>query len=457
MSSAFIYRPYQKGETIAAVATPPGEGGVAIIRISGTQALDVAARVFSGAVHTYQTHTAHFGKIVDREGRTVDEVLLLVMKAPKSYTGEDTVEIQCHGGSLITRKVLQTVIQAGARAALPGEFTFKAYMNGKLDLAQAEAVQHLIGAKNELALAAAEKHLEGALSRKIRQFQHRLVDVAAILEAWVDFPEEGLEFASLEEIVERLKGVLQDMEALSETFYEGKIVHEGLTLCLVGSPNVGKSSLMNALLGKERAIVAEIAGTTRDVLEADVRLGGLHFRLLDTAGIRETEEVVEQEGIRRSRKALEEADVILLVLDAARGVSAEDQTLLEEVPREKRVVVWNKIDLATVQVKPEGAVAVSAKTGEGLKELQRAVEESVWKKGAPSKEEVILTSSRHKEALDQAVSSLQQLIVGLQTGVSAEFLSSDMRQTLHALSAVIGTDVTEDILGAIFSKFCVGK
>jgi tRNA modification GTPase len=453
----FNHRPYQKGETIAAVATPPGEGGVAIVRISGVEAVSVAAKVYSGPIHIYQSHTVHFGRIVDAEGKTVDEVLCVVMRAPRSYTGEDTVEIHCHGGSLITRRVLEVILAAGARAALPGEFTFNAFMNGKLDLAQAEAVQSLIAAKNELALNAAETQLQGALSQKISSFQKELVDIAAILEAWVDFPEEGLEFASLEEVIGTLGVTREKMRVLSETFHEGRVLHEGLTLCLIGAPNVGKSSLMNALLGKERAIVTDIPGTTRDLLEAELRLSGLHFKLLDTAGIRETAEVIEQEGIRRSKQAMEAADVILLVLDAHRGIEAQDAELLQSAPNQKTILVWNKIDLPTLHTPPSGAIPVSAKGGVGLEALRKEIDRIVWHKGPPAKDEVTITNIRHKQALDRALESLDTLIQGLKTDISPEFLSSDMRKTLSELATIIGSDITEDILTAIFSKFCVGK
>lgn len=453
----FIHKPYQKEETIAAVATPPGEGGIAVIRISGKEAVSVAEKIYTGPLRSYKSHTAHCGSIVNKEGNVVDEVLILPMLAPRSYTGEDTVEIHCHGGSLITRRVLDVVLEAGARAALPGEFTFRAYMHGKLDLVQAEAVQSLIGAKNEMALKEAHQQLQGALSKKITTFQKELIDIAAILDAWVDFPEEGLEFASLEEILESLGRVDQLMEQLSHTFYEGKILHEGLRLCLVGTPNVGKSSLMNALLGIERAIVTDVPGTTRDVLEGELRLGGLHFNLLDTAGIRETEERVEQEGIRRSKQALESADLVLLVLDASRGLTSEDRALMDAVNHEKTIVVWNKIDLPSTSLPPVGSIAISAKEGKGLTDLRDAIDQMIWKKGPPSKEEVFITNARHKQALDAARLSLKKVIEGLKTDVSPEFLTADLRQALTELGIIIGIDITEDILTAIFSKFCVGK
>ncbi len=453
----FIHRPYIPGETIAAVATPPGEGGVAIIRISGAQAVDIAALIYSGPLRSYRSHTMHYGKIVDQKGQIVDEVLIAVMQAPHSYTGEETVEIYCHGGSLITRRVLQTVLNAGARAALPGEFTFKAYMNGKLDLAQAEAIQALIAAKNDLALQAAESQLQGALSKKIQRFQKELIEIAAILEAWVDFPEEGLEFASAQEITLSLSKVAQEMEALSQTFEEGKMLHEGLTLCLAGAPNVGKSSLMNALLGKDRAIVTDIPGTTRDLLEADLSIGGLHFRLVDTAGIRQAHETVEQEGIRRSFQALKEADLILVVLDASRGIEAQDQAILSQTPSSSTLLIWNKVDLSSPHTPPPEAIPISAKEGHGLAQLKETIQAKIWKQGAPSKEEVVVTHVRHRQALDHAIQSVYQVIEGLKKGVSPEFLSADMRAALRELGTIIGQDIAEEILSAIFSKFCVGK
>ncbi len=452
----FVHRPYQPGETIAAIATPPGEGGVAIVRISGNDAIAVAEKIFSGPVRSYKTHTAHFGKVIDAEGNVVDEALVLAMLAPKSYTGEDTIEIHCHGGSLITRKVLETILEAGARAAQPGEFTFKAFINGKLDLAQAEAVQQLIGAKNELALQMAETQLQGKLSLCICSFQKQLVDIAAILEAWVDFPEEDLEFASMEEVIEQLNQVLESMQRLAETFHDGKIASHGISLCLAGPPNVGKSSLMNALLGKERAIVTNIPGTTRDLIEEEMRLGLLHFRLIDTAGIRETDEIVEREGIRRSKQAMQKADLILLVLDASRGICNESEELIAIAPKEKTLLIWNKVDLAEPPFR-EDSVRVSAKEGTGLNELRQQIDKLLWRKGPPCKEEVFITSARHHQALMAAIGALNALIEGLKTKISPEFLASDMRKTLSELGTIIGANITEDVLSAIFSKFCIGK
>ena len=456
----FSHYSYQPGETIAAIATPPGEGGVAVIRISGKEAIATADKIFSGKVSSYKTHTVHYGWVQDAAGDNVDSALAIVMHGPRSFTGEDTVEIQSHGGSLVSRRVLEVILAAGARPALPGEFSFKAFMNGKLDLAQAEAIQDLICAKNELSLKAAEDRLKGVLSKKIADFQSQLITIAAILEACVDFPEEDIEFASMEEICERLAATATSMQELAETFHDGKIIHDGLSLCLAGCPNVGKSSLMNALLDKDRAIVTPIPGTTRDTLEEGLRLNGLNLRLIDTAGIREASEIVEIEGIRRSKQAMKEADLILLVLDAERGLNEEDRELIRTLPEEKTIAIWNKIDLPHPNL-PElplkTVVSLSAKTKQGIATLHESIDKVIWKNGPPSKEEVIITNLRHKEALVKAIKSFQKVIKGLRTKISPEFLSFEMRQCLKELGHIIGIDVTEDILSSIFSQFCIGK
>ena len=457
---SFVQRPYIPGETIAAIATPPGEGGISIIRIAGQNALAVAATVCSPRVLSYRSHTAHLTVLHDSAGRRLDEALVLVMLNGRSYTGEDTVELQCHGGMIASRKVLEACLAAGARAAMPGEFTFKAFMNGRLDLAQAEGVQKLIGAKNEQAFLAAGKHLEGALSKTIRDFQSELIRLAAILEAWVDFPEEGIEFASEQEIVDQLQALGRQMQRLLETFHDGKKIEEGIALCIVGPPNAGKSSLMNALLDQDRAIVTPIAGTTRDLLHEEVTIGGLHFKLTDTAGIRQTEEMVEQEGIRRSKAAVQTADLVLVVLDAAQKLGAEEKELFSLLPPERTIVVWNKIDLphhSTCQTPFAFELRISAKEKIGLDELKKSIAGLIWKQGAPPREEVMITTLRHKEALSLAITHLEAVITGLRQQVSPEFLAADVRSALEALGRVLGANITEDILSSIFSQFCIGK
>ncbi|MBS0656133.1 MAG: tRNA uridine-5-carboxymethylaminomethyl(34) synthesis GTPase MnmE [Verrucomicrobia bacterium] len=454
----FVHRPYVPGETIAAVATPPGEGGIAIIRISGSEAIEVASKIFSGPVVRYESHTAHLGKVIGPDAQIIDEVLLLVMKGPRSFTGEDTVEIHCHGGALICRRVLEAIIAAGAKPALPGEFSFKAFLNGKIDLAQAEAIQAKIGARNEIALSCAEQQLEGLLSKKIAYFQNKLIDIAAILEAWVDFPEEDLEFASQNEVIETIEEAVAEMEKLIDGFHAGKMIQEGVSVCLVGSPNVGKSSLMNALLRKERAIVSPIPGTTRDLVEDDLRLNGFHLRLTDTAGIREGAEAIEEEGIRRSKKVIERSDIVLFVLDVTSTIPYD---MLCDLPQDKTIAIWNKVDLAYERPLPElpfsRIVEVSAQQRIGLEKLETEIDQVIWKGGTPYRNEVVITSLRHKDALVQARDSCMNVIAALKRNDSAEFISFDMRQALSSLGTIIGTNITEDILTAVFSKFCIGK
>jgi tRNA modification GTPase len=454
----FVHRHIQKNDCIAAIATAAGEGAIAVIRVSGATVLDLGEKIFSGPIKNFATHTAHYGKILSADQSPLDHVLLLVMKGPRSYTGEDTLEISCHGGTAVTRRVLERIYEAGARPAEPGEFSLRAFLNGKMDLAQAEAVQQLIAAKSEQALQNAERQLEGILSKLIAQFQKELTDTAAILEAWVDFPEEGLEFATLEEVVANMERTCENMERLRDTFHNGRGLQEGYSLCLLGSPNVGKSSLMNALLGEERAIVTEIAGTTRDLLQEDLRLGKLHFRLIDTAGIRDTDEIVEKEGIRRSQKAMEQADLILLLLDASRPFSPDDEKLLQTAPKEKTILVWNKVDIAQpIQEMAQESIHISAKERWGLDTLIEKIEKYIWKGALPSKEEIVITHYRHYIALGLAIQSCRSVIQGLKDNVSAEFVSSDMRAALSELGTILGTHVSEDILSAIFSKFCLGK
>ncbi|MFT4551640.1 MAG: tRNA modification GTPase [Chlamydiales bacterium] len=456
----FVHTPYQPGETIAAIATPPGEGGIAIIRISGDKALLIADKIFTGPIRSYKSHTAHLGKIVTSNGSPVDEALALVMLGKRSFCGEDTVEIHCHGGSLVSRQVLEVAIHAGARAARPGEFSFKAFINGKIDLSQAEAIQELISAKNDMALQAAENHLEGKLSKKIASFQTNLFDIAAMLEAWVDFPEEDIAFSPMEKVSEDLTNTRNQMQELEASFHDGKILHDGMTLCLVGCPNVGKSSLMNALLDKDRAIVTHIPGTTRDILEDSLRLNGLNLRLIDTAGIRDTTEIVEVEGIRRSKKAMLEADLILFVLDSKKGLQEDDKALCAAIPPEKSIAIWNKMDLPHKDLPNlpfKHTVKISALEKTGLQELHSSIDKVIWEHGPPSKEELIITNIRHKDALSKAIESCDNVINGLATDVSPEFLSMDMRQCLSELGKIIGTNITEDVLSSIFSSFCIGK
>jgi tRNA modification GTPase len=441
-------------ETIAAIATAPGEGAISIIRVSGKDAFEIVNKIFTGNIFSYASHTAHFGRILATDGSIIDEVLLLVMHEGRSFTGEASIEINCHGGSFITRKVLARVLEAGAKAAMPGEFSYRAYKNKKIDLAQAEAIQELIHAKNELALKSASDQLQGRLSILVKDLQKCITDITAIIEAWVDYPEEGLEFATESEIVEMLETTKEKMRRLKETFYDGASFNKGLTLCLLGAPNVGKSSLMNALLDEDRAIVTSIAGTTRDLLSEELLIEGMPFRLLDTAGIRETEEVIEKEGILRSKKAAEKADLVLILLDLSREITKEELELIDAYP--DAILVWNKKDLPHKKPSING-IFISAKEKIDVDHLKKMIKEKVWNKTHIDKDQVIITKERHFKALNDAIESLDKVLEGFETGISPEFLAFDLRQSLKALSEIIGTNVCEDILGAIFAKFCVGK
>jgi tRNA modification GTPase len=443
-----------RSETIAAIATAPGEGAISIIRISGKDSFDIANKIFTGDVHSYTSHTAHFGKILANDGSILDEVLLLVMHEGRSFTGEASVEIMCHGGTFITRKVLARVLEAGAKAANPGEFSYRAYKNKKIDLAQAEAIQELIHAKNELALKSASDQLQGRLSILVKDLQKRITDITAIIEAWVDYPEEGLEFATENEIVQMLFDTKEKMIHLKSTFYDGSLLHKGLSLCLLGAPNVGKSSLMNALLDEDRAIVTSIAGTTRDLLSEELLIEGISFRLLDTAGIRQTDEIIEKEGISRSKKAADNADLVLILLDLSREITEEELDLIKSYP--DAILVWNKKDLPHKKP-PFNGIEISAKEKIDVEVLKKSIKEKVFNKKHIDKEQVIITKERHFKALNDATDCIDKVLSGFEVSISPEFLAFDLRQALKALSEIIGTNVTEDILGAIFAKFCVGK
>ena len=398
--------------TIAAIATPPGEGGVAIIRLSGPEAVEIGNRIFSKKLDSLTSHTIHFGRVKDKEGEVIDDVLLLLMRSPRTFTGEDVVEIHCHGGTLISKKILERVLEEGASMAAPGEFSQRAFLNGKIDLTRAEAIQSLISAKNNFALKAAQSHLQGALHQKILTYKEQLTGIAAIFEAWVDFPEEGLEFASEEEVLADLGAASKDMRALLETAKEGRLIRDGIQIALIGAPNVGKSSLLNALFEKERAIVSPHAGTTRDTVEEHFKMGGLHVILTDTAGIREVREEIEQEGVRRSKAALEKADLLFFLVDGERGWTEEEAAIFPLLPEEKTLLIWNKIDRPH-QAPPSHAIQISAKEGLGIENLKKAVQQRVFEGKGPSEEGLLLTEMRHLEALQEGATLLDEVIEGL--------------------------------------------
>ena len=459
-------------DTIAAIGTPIGKGAIGIVRISGKNSLSILKSMFrtkSGKkVETFEERKMHYGTVVDQSGEAIDEVLGVYMKAPKSFTGEDVVEIHSHGGIVVVRKILREVLKRGARLAEPGEFTMRAFINGKIDLIQAEAINQLIEARSEVAAKLALKQLEGDLSKKIREIRDFLLETKAYVEAAVDFPEEEIEIIESSRVKERLLKALEEIKNLVETYREGKLIREGVKVAIVGRPNVGKSSLLNALLQEERAIVTEIPGTTRDVIEETITFRGLPLRLIDTAGIREAKERVEQIGIEKSRKKLKEADVILFLIDGSTRLTDEDRKILSEIKNRKNVIlVINKKDLGlkfncrkAQELKLNRCVEISAKTGEGINKLGELINQMVMLEPETvlGSEEAIITSERHRELLEKARDSIEKALETLESGIeSPEFLSLDIDDALRYLGEIIGEVTNEDMYDIIFSRFCIGK
>jgi len=458
-------------DTIVAISTAIGEAAISVIRISGKDAIKVADRVFVGKrkLADVKTHTAHYGKIVDKNGDVVDYVVATVFKAPNSYTGEDTVEISCHGGILVTRKVLETVLEAGARLAQPGEFTKRAFLNGKIDLSQAEAVADLIRSATELAYQSSLSQLEGALSRKIRKMREDLINLCSLVELELDFADEDLEFVDKAQLAEKIKNVIGEIDELIETFRFGKIYREGIKVVIAGKPNAGKSSLLNALLNENRAIVSEIPGTTRDVIEESLNIEGVLFRIVDTAGLRETFDIVEREGVRRTEEQLKKADMILLVIDSTDEINEEDVRIYHRVlnfavDESKRcIIVFNKVDLLdgkrpNMKIMVDFPVVyISALTGFGLEKLKKLMVEQSFLGMTRTESSVVVTNVRHRDALLRAKQSLIYALRSLEQGMSGDLVAVDLRAGLNHLGEIIGEVTTDDILNNIFSKFCIGK
>jgi len=457
------------GDTICAIATPPGEGGIGIIRLSGEKALDIASRVFAGSggrtVRDFPTHTLHLGELRAPGGKRIDEVLVAVMKAPRSYTCEDVVEFHCHGGPLILRLGMEALLLSGARLAEPGEFSKRAFLNGRLDLAQAEAVMDLISARTEAGLRVALEQLRGALSEELSRLREGLVRLLVEVEAGIDFSDEDITFISSQGLANGVAVVRDRIAQLIRTAEEGRIVREGVTAVLIGRPNVGKSSLMNALAKADRAIVTPIPGTTRDVLEEFVNVRGIPVRLLDTAGLRETVDVVEREGVRRSHGALARAELVLAVLDGNELIGDEDRQLLDLTRGKAVILVVNKADLPA-RLEPHvlkrmmgttRSVWTSATTGAGLDELRDAIRDAVLKQGLEPSEGILITHLRHRGALERAEASLEQVLLSVERRMAAEFVAVDLRAAVNALGEIIGETTTDDILDRIFKEFCIGK
>lgn len=449
-------------EPIAAISTPIGEGGIAVIRLSGENIFSLSRLFFKGKDLSLQpSHTAHFGRIVTKNGRIVDEVICTIFKSPHSYTGEDTLEISCHGGILITQAVLETVLSSGARIAEPGEFTYRAFLNGKIELSQAEAVADLIHAKSKKAIDAANQQLNGSLGKMISHFRQQIIDATAMIELELDFTEEDVEFANREQLTQLLTDVSQSIHSLLETYEAGRIIKDGVKTVFVGAPNAGKSTLLNTLLGQERAIVTEIAGTTRDTIDADWSHDGMLFKLIDTAGIRDTNDIVEAEGVKRSRKAIENADLIVYLKDLTHpftDVEKEDFEQLKQLTASPFIIIGTKSDL---KENPGNSILfdlkISAKSGIHIQTLKSLIKEKALENKHYDASSLIVTSSRHKDALEKAFQNINEGIQLVQKGESGDFLAIQLRSALHYLGNITGEITNEDILDSIFSRFCIGK
>jgi len=456
-------------DTIAAIATPIGEGGINIIRISGTEAVHIASALFQPQggtqVADLEPQRVTYGNLINpASGQAVDEVLLIRFRAPHSYTGEDVIEIHGHGGAYVSSKILQLVLDQGARSAEPGEFTRRAFLNGRLDLSQAEAVADVIHAASDKALTSALAQLKGQLSEKLNTLYDALVQVLAQLEAAIDFPEEGLEFKQKQQLNERIQNTGAEIEKLKNSYRQGKIYREGLRVALVGKPNVGKSSLLNALLQEDRAIVTPHPGTTRDTLEEQVRIKDIHITIVDTAGLRHQPGEIEQHGIERTRHALAQADLALVIFDGSQPLDTNDVMLIKEVADKKKLTLLNKSDLpqklngADLEKLAGGPapLELSVTEGKGLDDLHEALYQSALG-GKISGEAVVITRERHRQALAQAQESLTRVSQSLQEDRSEDLIAVDLNSALEHLGGILGKTFVDDLLDQIFNDFCIGK
>lgn len=454
--------------TIVAISTPPGRGGIAIIRLSGNQAIEIVSKIFKSIknLNNIEPWRAVLGKIVDHDAE-IDEVIVIIYKAPNSYTKEDMVEINCHGGMYVSQRILELVINNGARLAQPGEFTFRAFLNGRIDLSQAEAVADLIHAQTEASLRSSYLQLEGKLSQKITEISNRLVDFCSLLELELDFAEEDVEFVDRNKFVKQLIAGQQELENLISTYKMGRIAREGVKLVIAGRPNVGKSSLLNMLIKEERAIVTEIPGTTRDPLEVQLDIKGILFRVFDTAGIKNSVDRIEQEGIRRAKKHLESADIIIHVFDGSQLLENEDYEIMKAIQELKQLMVLRVINKSDLMQKIEKEkingnniplLNISALKGDGIDTLQNLLYQGVVEDSNNIfSEQVLVTNIRHWEALTKALESLKRATDEAGKVVSSEFIALFLRDALNFLGQITGRVTSEDILNNIFSKFCIGK
>ncbi|ODR34477.1 tRNA uridine-5-carboxymethylaminomethyl(34) synthesis GTPase MnmE [Eisenbergiella tayi] len=458
-------------ETIAAIATALSDSGIGIVRISGDDAIEIGSRVYRSkngchSLKDYGSHTIHYGFIMDGE-EILDEVMAAVMKAPNSYTKEDTVEINCHGGVLIVQKVLETVLRNGARLAEPGEFTKRAFLNGRIDLAKAEAVMDIIHSRNEFALKSSMKQLKGSISDCIRQMREEILYEIAFIESALDDPEHISTEGYPEKLLPKIGDLLLRCNKLIDSADDGKVLKEGINTVIVGKPNAGKSSLMNLLVGEEKAIVTDVAGTTRDVLEESIRLHGIGLNIIDTAGIRSTEDVVEKIGVERALKIASDADLILYVVDSSVALDESDEEILDLIRGKKCIVLLNKTDLVPVVEEEEirkklrdaeiSVIRTSTRDNTGIEEFENTIKEMFFSGALSMNEEVIITNMRHKQALEEARDSLLMVKKSLEDEMPEDFYSIDLMSAYASLGYIIGEEVGEDLVNEIFSKFCMGK
>ena len=455
-------------DTIAAIATAPGEGGIGIIRISGSKALPVAKEIFESVsgkqITDYNTRTLIYGHILDGD-KKIDEVLLAFMKGPNSYTAEDVIEINCHGGFISVKKILELILSKDVRLADEGEFTKRAFLNGRIDLSQAEAVIDVIKAKTDKAQEVAQSHLSGALANKIKELRFKITEVLAHLTVSIDFGEEDVEeitYAMLEDNAELLR---REIKSLYDSAECGKVLRDGLKTVIVGKPNVGKSSLLNYILGENRAIVTEIAGTTRDVIEEFVNIKGIPLKIVDTAGIRETEDIVEKIGVQKSKESIDSADLVIIVLDSSKPLTDEDLEILESAKSKKTIVLLNKIDLdqaideTAIEefVGKDNIIKISALKNEGIEQIHDRIESMVFAGDVKSSSNLVITNSRHKDALFKAYNSINDAIDGIEQRLPYDFIEVDFKNIWDYLGYINGDTVQEDLLDTIFSNFCIGK
>lgn len=469
----------ERGDTIAAIATGMTDSGIGIVRISGGAAVAVGDGLFrspSGKriLGKAESHKLYYGFAVDREdGFEIDEVLAVVMRAPRSFTGEDTVEIQCHGGVLVMRKILEAALKCGARLAEPGEFTKRAFLNGRMDLSRAEAVMDVIGAQNEYALASSVSQLKGKLSEEVKRLRAEILYEVAFIESAIDDPEHFDLEGYGEKLSEKLFHVMEDLRKLIDTADNGRMLKEGIRTVIVGKPNVGKSSLLNSLLGEERAIVTDVAGTTRDVLEESLRLGELSLNIVDTAGIRDTEDTVEKIGVEKAYEYAKEADLIVFVADGSMELDENDREIVSLIRDKNTVVLLNKSDLENVVTKEDitelfretagedgsciRIVRTSTLEGEGMEEFESTVRDMFFHGEIKSNGEIVITNLRHKDALEEAYGSLRMVRKSIEDGMPEDFFSIDLMNAYASLGRIIGEEVDDDLVEEIFSKFCMGK